>query len=210
MPRGRRGSAAAWAQSPGARIRARIAEEAARLMAENGIEDFHLAKQKAAARFGAVDDLPRNVEIEAALMAYRRIFQGDAQPRQLRRLRRAALDAMDFFEAFQPRLAGSVLRGSAGEHSDVNLHLFADAPEEVEIHLMDHGIPFETQDRRMREDKGTYREYPGYRFAADGAAMDLTVFPREGLRKVPLSPVDGKPMARADSGRVRALLASGE
>ena len=191
---------------PRNRIRARVAEEAARLMAENGIEDFQLAKQKAAARFGAVEDLPRNVEIETALMVYRQIFDGDAQARRLRRLREAALEAMGFFERFEPRLVGSVLRGSAGEHSDVNLHLFADAPEEVEIHLMDHGIPFETRDRRMREDRATHREYPGYGFAADGTAVDVTVFPREGLRQAPLSPVDGKPMERADIRRVKELL----
>ena len=49
--------------------RERLAGEAARLMAETGIADFHQAKLKAATRLGIHDDasLPRNSEIEAAL-----------------------------------------------------------------------------------------------------------------------------------------------
>ena len=49
--------------------RHRLANEAARLMAEGGIRDFHQAKLKAAARLGIHDDasLPRNREIEDAL-----------------------------------------------------------------------------------------------------------------------------------------------
>ena len=186
--------------------RARVAHAAARLMAENGIQDFRLAKQKAAARLGVFQDLPRNDEIETALMAHRRIFDGNAQPQRIRRLRQAAVEAMAFFQAFDPRLVGPVLRGSAGENADVNLHLFTDGAEEVEIHLMDHRIPFDAQERRLREEREIYRDYPAYRFLADDTPIDLTVFPRKGLRKAPLSPVDGKPMERADIQRVRTLI----
>ena len=43
-------------------LRQAVAEEAARVMAEQGIDDFLFAKRKAAARFGVVDAsiLPRN------------------------------------------------------------------------------------------------------------------------------------------------------
>ena len=71
--------------------RQRLAHEAARLMAENGIRDYHQAKQKAAQRLGILDDasLPRNREIDDALRAYQRLFLGERQQDGLR-LRRAA------------------------------------------------------------------------------------------------------------------------
>ena len=77
--------------------RYRLAHEAARLIAESGIRDFHQAKLKAAQRLGIHDDasLPRNSEIEAALREYQRLFQGDAQLNALRQRRDAALRALD-------------------------------------------------------------------------------------------------------------------
>ena len=50
-------------------LRRALAQEAARIMAEHGIEDFLQAKRKAADRLGVNDVavLPKNVEIEAAL-----------------------------------------------------------------------------------------------------------------------------------------------
>src|SRR3546814_4768410 len=59
--------------------RHRLAHEAARLMAEGGIRDYHQAKLKAATRLGIHDDasLPRNREIEDALRESQRLFLGD-------------------------------------------------------------------------------------------------------------------------------------
>ena len=66
-------------------MRARIAAAAARLMAEDGIDDFALAKRKAARQLGASDteSLPRNDQIEAELHAYRALYQADEHPRLL-------------------------------------------------------------------------------------------------------------------------------
>ena len=59
--------------------RARIASAAARLMAEDGIADFTLAKRKAARQLGLTDNapLPDNAEVEAALRDYQELYQGD-------------------------------------------------------------------------------------------------------------------------------------
>ena len=59
-------------------LRQAVAEEAARVMSEQGIDDFLFAKRKAAERLGVVDAaiLPRNTEIEAALFARQRLFSG--------------------------------------------------------------------------------------------------------------------------------------
>lgn len=188
-------------------MRQRIAGEAARIMIEDGVKDFRQAKRKAAQHLGAMDtqNMPRNAEIEEAVREYQRLFRSDTQPRRLRELREAALEAMDFFADFQPRLAGSVLRGTAGEHSDVNLHLFASTPEEVELFLMNHNIPYKTGERRFRYGPKEHR-FTVYRFVAGENVIELLVFPLDGTRHAPPSPVDGKPMPRASVSTVRKML----
>ena len=61
-------------------MRVRIAQEAARLMTEEGIHDFYAAKRKAAQHLGAPDtrNMPRNLEVEAAPLNARIAFGRDA------------------------------------------------------------------------------------------------------------------------------------
>jgi hypothetical protein len=42
----------------------------------------------------------------------------------------------------------------------------------------------------------------------DDQAIEATVFPTDGIRQAPVSPVDGKPMRRADVADLEALLAA--
>ncbi len=53
-------------------MRVRIAQEAARLMSEEGVQDYYAAKRKAAQHLGAPDtrNMPRNQEVEEALHEY--------------------------------------------------------------------------------------------------------------------------------------------
>lgn len=192
-------------------MRQRIAMEAARLIAETGLTDYYAAKRKAAASLGAADtrNMPRNVEVEEALHAHLRLFGGDSQRDALRALRDAALRAMQLTERFEPRLVGPVLAGTADVHSPVHLHLFADTPEEVGMHLMEHNIPYELDERRVRLDPERTESFPVYRFVAGDALLEMTVFPRRGVRQAPLSPVDGRPMQRANTAAVQAMLAEG-
>ena len=131
-------------------MRARIAAAAARLMAEDGIDDFALAKRKAARQLGAAatEALPRNDEIEAELHAYRALYQAQSHPEVLEELRRVALDAMRTLEAFRPYLTGSVLKGTAGPYSEIDLQLFPESAKDVEIFLLDRNIPFSTHEGR--------------------------------------------------------------
>jgi hypothetical protein len=193
-------------------MRVRIAQEAARLMSEEGIKDYYAAKRKAAQHLGAPDtrNMPRNQEIETALLEYQRLFMRDQQTEQLRVLRETAMQAMQFLAEFRPRLVGSVLSGSAGLHADVNLHLFADTPEEVSVFLMDNNIPFEPSVKRLRVAREQWEEYPAYRFMAGDSPVELVVFPASKWREAPRSPVDGKPMQRARIEELEALLMEAE
>jgi len=191
------------------RNRVRIAQEAARLMSEHGIRDFHHAKLKAAERLGIVETqaLPRNLEIEQALREHQRLFLADSQPQLLRQRREAALEAMRFLSAFEPRLVGAVLEGTADAHSAVCLHVFSDDPEAVGLYLREHGVPIETQARRLRSNREEEQpECPVLLFAADELPFDLTVLPRDALRQAPLDRTDDRPMRRASLTQVEMLL----
>lgn len=191
-------------------LRRALAQEAARLMAEHGIEDFLQAKRKAAGRLGVNDAavLPKNVEIEAALREHQRLFGRDSHDHSLKEQRRIALDTMRMLDEFQPRLVGSVLTGTATDYSDINLHLFADAAEAVAIRLLEIGVPHEFYERRVKMDAERTHNFPALRFEANGRTVDATVFPIDGIRQSPYSPVDGRPMKRADAREVAALLSS--
>lgn len=197
------------AQDRTQRNRVLVAQEAARLMSEHGIRDFHHAKVKAAERLGIVDTqaLPRNQEIEEALREHQRIFHGDTQPQALRARREAAVEAMRFLRAFDSRLVGAVLEGTADDHSAVCLHVYSDDPEAPGLFLQEQGIPLETQTRRLRWSNSDQSEHTVLLFGADGIPFDITVLPLDALRQAPLDRVDERPMRRATRAMVQELLA---
>jgi hypothetical protein len=186
-----------------------LAQEAARIMSEHGIRDFLFAKRKAADRLGITDNgmLPRNTEIEAALAEYQRLFEGQSHLDSLESQRRVALEAMEYLQEFQPRLVGPVLAGTATEHSDVQLHVFADRVETVAFKLMDNGIPYETSEKRVKMNADRVLTQPCLKLELDAQPVEVVVFPIDGIRQAPVSPVDGKPMRRADAAEIAALLA---
>jgi hypothetical protein len=192
------------------RRRVLLAQEAARIMVEEGVKDFGAAKRKASRHLGGsgtTRDLPSNREIEDEVAMRMRMYRATPDARaHLRRLREAALEAMQFLTDYRPRLVGSVLAGTATEHSDVNLHLFADTPEEVEVFLHDAGIPFQRLTQRHQIGREA-ADYPGVALVVDGVRLAMTIFPPEGLREGPRSPVTGKPVERAKAAEVAALLA---
>lgn len=189
------------------RTRLLLAQECAKIMAEEGVKDFRLAKRKAGERLGVSNrtSMPSNLEIEQALLEYQRLFQHEEQQR-LHDLRQAAAETMVFLERFRPHLAGPVLRGVVSPHPEVQLHVFADTPEEILIFLMEKGIAFETSERRMRVGDNRHDCFPVVSFSTDEVTFDLIVFTDQGFREAPKSPVDGKPMRRANLTQVRSML----
>ena len=193
-------------------LRRALAQEAARIMSEQGIEDFLLAKRKAADRFGVADAsvLPKNTEIDAARAEHVRLFEAHRHDTTLAALRRTALHAMQLLSEFDPRLVGPVLSGNASAHSEINLHLFAESSEAVALRLMEQDIPHQLVERRMRYEPGRMVNYPAFRFVAGRQSIDAVIFPLNGIRQSPSSPVDGRPMRRGDMAEIEALLAQSE
>jgi hypothetical protein len=188
-------------------LRSAVAQEAARLMAEHGIQDFLIAKRKAAERYGVADGplLPKNTEIEAALVSRQRLFAAAAHASRLQEQRRVALAAMRLLLRFEPRLVGAVLAGSATEFADIQLHVFSDSAETVCMHLMDKRYEYEVFERRMRMTPERQLLVPSVRFEMDDETVEAFVFPGDGIRQAPISPVDGKPMRRAGMQEVTEL-----
>lgn len=188
-----------------------LAQETARIIVDQGVRDYRIAKIKAAERLGLSTRgaLPGNAEIEQAVSEHLLLFSGDSHAQLLQHLREAALAAMVLLAAFTPRLVGPVLAGTADENSVVNLHLFSDSPESIAMFLDAENIPSQLYERRlkMRPGRSVRAEgFAGYAFAHAGEAIEATVFPVDGIRQAPISPIDGKPMRRLDEKGVRALL----
>lgn len=184
-----------------------MAAEAARLLATHG-GDLLEARRKAAQRLGVHEPaaLPGREDILEALQAHQRLFGGDGSAGQLARLRRAALEAMDFFAGFDPRLAGPVLDGSAGANDPVQLHLHTDDPDAVARLLADRGAPADQSSRRLRLAGGETATVPCWELLADGLPFELWVLPAQAARQAPRDPLGDGPMPRAGRSAVQRLL----
>ena len=181
--------------------RASIASAAARLMAEDGIADIHHAKRKAARQLGLPEHTayPDNAEVEAQLRAYRSLYQEQAHPELLRAMRLSALRLLELLADYSPRLAGSVLDGTAGEHSRIDILLFADSAKEVEIFLLNQGIEFEhAEPRHERAEAVLVME-------TDTAEANLTIFPPQ-MERVAMKQRDGRPREGIRADALRALI----
>jgi hypothetical protein len=188
-------------------LREQLAHEAARVMVESGIEDFGLAKRKAAERLGVTGAgaLPSNSRIQQCLAERQRLFE-PAHDERLSNLRRLAADVMDELEVFRPRLVGAVLAGTATVNSAVELHVFTDSPEQVAAQLAMRGTNARDCQRRFRFGGQRIEQLPGFDFIRNGERVEVMVFPERGSHHAPLSPVDRRPMRRAARPAVLALL----
>jgi len=186
---------------PSSGVRASIASAAARLMAEDGITDYHLAKRKAARQLGLTEHVgfPDNAEVEAELRAYRSLYQGDDHVEMLAAMRHTALELLELLADFRPYLTGSVLDGTAGEHSHIDILLFADSAKEVEIFLLNRGIEFEHVEARNERVEAVLQ------METDTADADLVILSPQQER-VSFKYRDGRPRERIRADALRALL----
>lgn len=187
--------------------RSAIAVHAARLMAQDGIEDYGLAKRKAAKQLGIPDSsrLPNNDEIDAARREYQNIYQGADQSRRIRALREQVVRAMRELAAFDPHLTGSVLSGMAGPYAAIHLHLFTDNVKAVELFLIDRNMPYKTGQSRLYAGHEP-RVLPVFSITVEGADIELTVFESRDLRAPVRATAEGRVIERAKLPAVAALL----
>jgi hypothetical protein len=186
-------------------MREQLAHQAAKLMAEDGITDHAYAKRKAAKQLGASDTqhLPSNQDVDEALHTYRKLYQRETHPGILRQLREDALDTMRLLAEFHPYLTGSVLSGTAGEHSDINIMLFSDDAKAVLLFLLKHNIEFDDGEWRVRVG-GHEESVPSYTLTAEsGVQTHIVVLPENARHSG-----SRHPETHADIAAVGALLAA--
>jgi hypothetical protein len=191
-------------------MRTRIAAAAARIMAVDGVEDFAMAKRKAARQLGAGDTqaLPNNDEIETELRLYQSLYQGEEQRERVRYLRSQALAAMEQLADFKPYLVGPVLKGTAGRYADIDLQVFADSGKDLEIFLLNRNIPYQISE---------LRHYSGDQERAvsvlsvdwKGTPLRLAIYWHDDERRSVKTSPQGRPLERASLDAVRALVANG-
>lgn len=185
-----------------------IVQEAARLICEELLLDYHAAKHKAALRLGlgAKAALPDNAQVQQAVIEYQQLFGGPDYVQRLRQLRSVALQAMRLLAPFEPRLVGAAVSGAVHAAHHVQLHAFCEKPEALEIYLQDRGIRCEQDDREYRYSRGETCTVPLTCFEAGGIGIDVAAFDIDDLRRAPLNPADGLPYRRLDAVAVTALL----
>lgn len=185
-------------------MREQLVHLAARLMAEDGITDYVLAKRKAARQLGAPDTrhMPNNQEIDEALQKYRALYQKSDHPAILRQLREEAVAMLHLLAPFQPYLTGSVLKGTAGRQSDINLILFSDDAKAVPLFLLKHNLPFADGEWKTRIG-GRIETVPSYTITSEGGTqIHVIVFPENARHSG-----SRRPETHADAAMVEALLA---
>lgn len=188
-----------------------VCEEAARIMDEQGVRDFQMAKAKAVERLGLGRrfPLPSNREIEQALKQRLQLFSSDRWALRCRQMWMIAAETMERFSCFEPRVVGALLRGTVTDRTPVELHLFADTPEEISDCFVRFSMPFEVFEKRVRFNGKRFAMVPAFRFARGDVTVELLAFGPKGIREAPLCPVDGSTMQRLALPRVREILASG-
>ena len=173
-----------------AHARRAIAAQAARLIAEDGLADFGTAKRKAARQLGfrESDGLPDNLEVEEALRAYQSLYQNNEQRARLLELRQVALEVMREFEAYTPYLTGPVWKGTAARGAGVDINLFTDLQKQVELHLLNQGVPYTTSERG-HFNRSIERKVPVLNFEFEDIEVHLIIY----------SKADERGAAKADS-----------
>jgi hypothetical protein len=190
-------------------LRLHIAYLAARMIAEDGVADYASAKQKAARQAGLSDAnlLPDNSEIEAALREYQGLYQSEDQPAHLRHLPEVAVKVMREFAEFRPVLVGSVLAGTAGLHSDVNLQLYSDDPKALTLFLLNRRYRFEEGTRSLRRG-GRLDSVPLITLEVDDVTVTMTVLDPDDERSASRPRSDDEAPVRARLEQVEAMLAA--
>lgn len=197
-------------------LRQLIAQQAARMMAEDGVSDFAYAKKKAGRQLGVVDNsiMPSNAEIEGELKLYNALFLSEEQPENLRDLRANALFTMQLLERFNPHLTGPVLDGTAGIMSETHIHLFADSVKDVEMFLLNQQIPFDVNEKSYRimndgkrDKKGDSRKtVPVFTLETEKGLIRLSVFDTDDIRVATKRAADGSNAERLNIEGVKSLL----
>ena len=182
---------------------AHIAAVAARLMAEDGVDDVELAKRKAAHQLNLPEwiGLPTSQAVYDALRTHQAIFHDAEQRARIAALRNEALYWMEMLADFHPYLTGSVLEGTAGRFAMIDILLYPESDKDVEIFLLNRGIDYEPVQPRNDRTSAVLQ------IMREGLLTNLVIYPSHDERVV-FKKHDGSVRERARAEVVRARMAA--
>ena len=136
-------------------IRLSIANRAAEIIMEEGIDDYQYAKKKAVRYLDltSLDTLPSNDEIDKALLEYGSIFQNKIEISTILKIKEEALQIMGLFNGFNPFFLSQITEGLVPKYPTININIFTDNMKEIEYILLNNNINFEIKDFNISEKK---------------------------------------------------------
>ncbi len=105
-------------------LRKRVAQEAALLLYSSQEKEYKQAKQRAAETL-KTRVFPSNLEVAEELDKIAEEREGNSRNNLLHRMRKEAQEIMTTLKDFNPRLVGSVWRGTARKNSDIDILTFS-------------------------------------------------------------------------------------
>ena len=134
-------------------LRNRVAQEAALLLYTSQEKEYKQAKKRAAETLGA-RVLPSNLEVAEELDRIAEERESASRKEMLLRMRREAHEIMEALEEFNPRLVGSVWRGTARQNSDIDILTFSQDHLQVLKQLRKHNFEAESSEWRSVTKEG--------------------------------------------------------
>lgn len=191
-------------------LRAEIALVAARMVAQDGA-DIDTARRKAARQVLGVNQpvpnmMPDDIQVEDEVRKYLALFGGADHGERLAQLRTTALQVMEALADFNPYITGPVLQGTAGEHDDIHLQLFADSAKEVQIYLLNRNVNIEISETPHFKG-GRHAPVETVSFPWMKETVHAQLFEYQDLRGALKPRADGRPQ-RLDAAGLRALIAA--
>ena len=195
-------------------LRQLLVREAARLMYEDGVSQYHDAKTLAVKRIlsrgrkGSAPirtrDLPSNGEISEEIANLAQFHEGDSLNQQLFEMRIIALEIMSQIADFSPRLIGSVSTGRVRQNSDIDLHVFTDITEELFEHLSILGWQYEHKNITVR--RGSFFVEYLHIYLEQDFPIELSVYSKQEMKIRGRSSTDGKPIIRISSDALLKII----
>lgn len=147
---------------------------------------------------------PDPAVLRAAIQDYREVFK-PAQAAALNRHRQTAVEAMQRFSAFQPKLIGPLVNGD-GPVDSIRLLLTADTPEQVIVDLADHRTPWRESETRMHFSGNRQAALPALRFQAGDCSVELIIMAPKQRSDPPRDPLDGGKLPTLNVDELAALV----
>ena len=188
------------------RLREALAQEAAKIIATEGVRDYQQAKRKACERLGNSNhgSLPSNFEIERAVSSFQNTFLLNHDV-ILSELRKIALIVMHWLRDYSPYLVGSVLEGSASANTPISIHVSSDVIEEVLNVLKDYDVDTKIEEQRIKLGKESIL-LPTILFCYEHCEVVVTVFTLRQQHQLPKSKTTNRGIQRANIKNVEKLI----